>query len=139
MSGTVTARMLQELQARPDCFDFVTVEMGGFGKDTTYEMGMQRMLFLGEKWVKGKPLRIWEGSHGYARIVGLQSTEKSQLGELEDIWYADPFIKSGGMTGAMHQFVLAHLKVIHEEGHDEWLKMVKKQRNEDPIRVRMWP
>ena len=58
--------------------------MSGFGKDTTYEIGMQRMLWLGIKWLKGKHLRVFDGSHGYLGIIGVQSTEKSQLGELEN-------------------------------------------------------
>lgn len=57
---------------------------------------------------------------------------------LKELWYADSFLKSGGITGAMHQFVLAHLKVIHEEGYEGWLKMVESQRGESPIKFKMW-
>ena len=123
----------------PKTFAFKTVSISGFGVDNSYELGCQRMLYLGIQWLKGKKLRVFDGMHGYSMIIGVQNTEKSQLGELEEIWYNDPFLKEGGITGAMHQFVLSHLKVIHEEGVDNWIKMVSESRKgEAPIEVDMW-
>lgn len=119
----------------PKTFAFKTMDISG-DINSSYELGCQRMLYLGIQWLKGKKLRVFDGMHGYSRIVGVQNTEKSQLGELEETWYDDPFLKEGGITGAMHQFVLSHLKVIHEEGVNNWIKMVSEVRKgEAPIEV----
>jgi hypothetical protein len=120
-------------------FKFRTMEISGFGADSSYELGCQRMLYLGIKWLKGKKLRVFDGMHGYPGIIGVESIEKSQLGELDEIWDKDPFLKEHGMTGAMVQFTLRHLKAIHEEGFDAWVKMLQEQRKgEQPIEVDMW-
>ncbi len=133
-----SAKMLEELQSRHDSFVMETVEMSGFGKNTTYEMGMQRMIWLGMEWLKGKKLRVFDGMHGYAGIIGVESTEHSQLGELEEIWRNDPFLQEGGITGAMHQYVLHHLKSIAEEGYLTWFQLARDQDPSRIILVKMW-
>ena len=137
---TKCEQLLKELQSRADCFEFRSYEMSGFGKDTTYEMGMQRMLWLGMEWLKGKKIRVFDGMWNNPRIIGVEFTEGTQLGELEEIWREDAFLKEGGITGAMHQFVLHHLKVISEEGYEGWLKLLEEKGADESsfFMVRMW-
>lgn len=109
-----------------------TLDISGMGG--SYELGCQKMLWIGIEWIKDKPLSIWEGTGSLAgrdrktgqeiHFYGLMQTSEP-LKELEQIWFNDPFLSAGGITGAMHEAVLHHLYYIHKYGYDKWLEKGK--------------
>ena len=111
---------------------FKSVSISGFGGG--YEDACQRMLWLGMEWIKDKNKSIWVKAHGYdngpIQFYGIYHTE-GQLKDLEKIWDD----KIDDYTGAMHQAVMQHLRYIHENGYEKWLKYVCDHRKEEPITV----
>ena len=123
-----------------------TVDMSGMGG--TYEQGIQKAIWLGVNWIQGKPTWIWDNSgearatgHAVNRLVGQEIVEEDSmvnlvgvyhtgegLRDLEELWFRDPFLEEGGMSGAMHQWAMSHLRYLHKNGYKAWLKHMKKCR-----------
>lgn len=100
-----------------------SVDISGFGGG--YEKGCQQILWLGLEWIKDKPLEVWKGTYSFKDVTGLVHTGEG-LKEFDEMLYADPFLKAGGMTGAMHQCSLSFVHYIHVNGYAEFIKKVEE-------------
>ncbi len=95
----------------------LTVDVSGFGGG--YEAMCQTMLWRGVLWLAERkpPFQMWKNAKSYKGIYGVLSTAGPEFKELE----AAMMRKGDGVTGAMHQAVMGHLRRIHEVGVDGWL------------------
>jgi len=100
-----------------------SVNISGFGG--SYEEGCQQILWLGLEWIKDKPLEIWKGTYSLENVTGLLVSGDG-LKEFDKILYADPFLKAGGITGAMHQCSLSFVHYIHLNGYEAFVKKVEE-------------
>lgn len=100
---------------------FKTIDISGMGGG--YERTCQLMLKDGIKFIKNKPLSIWEGTHKFKNIYGILVTKSPELKKLEKLWE-----KKYDYTGAMHQAVMEHLAYIHKYGYEKWLESFPKRQ-----------
>ncbi|KKK86589.1 hypothetical protein LCGC14_2761730 [marine sediment metagenome] len=98
-----------------------TVDISGMGG--SYELGCQKMIKNGMRFLKDKPDFDWAGYIQYSNIYGIASAESEQAKALDDV-LTDGL--NGDYTGAMHQAVVNHLRHIQELGYDGWLKEAEK-------------
>lgn len=120
-------------KAKEECkFDtqFETVDISGFSGG--YEMNCQRMLAEGMKFLREHSDFKFEYTT-YKNITGIAWTETPLGKELDKV-----LLKAAGgdSTGAMHQAVIGHLRVIqsggydenHREGYEKWLAQFPRER-----------
>ena len=105
-----------------------TASISGFGGG--YEDTCQRMLWRGVAYLAEvqPPLEIWEGTHSYEGVFGLLVTGEG-LKELE----AAVMRGEDNVTGAQHQAVMGHLRVIHEHGVDWWIDHLREHSGDARI------
>ncbi len=106
-------------------------EISGFGKNTSYEKGCQKMLQAGFEWIeKNKKKKTKLKGHSYKHIYGIFELDTKEARELSKVIVkAEP-----ECTGAMHQAVMQHLFFIAKEGLEKWKEEVtkpKKKKQED--------
>jgi len=111
----------------------LTVDISGFGG--SYEMGCQKMLLNGMRFLGDNPRFDWEGYKSYKGVYGLC------IAENEDAKRLDEAICVGvEPSGAMHHAVVSHLIYIHKYGYDNWIACARengmtiyKRQTEDEI------
>ena len=95
-------------------------EISGFGG--TYEDGCQTMLDAGVKWLNDHPDAELKMTVNPS-IIGLlneDSEDAKKLGKFI-VSAADKVHPNGGVTGALHQYVMARLMYIKTHGWDVYV------------------
>lgn len=100
-----------------------TIDISGFKGG--YEETCQILLAIGEKWIKGKPLSIWEDGKGLKKryLDGKNGLRPAFFKGLKEA------INSDDVTGAQAGAVMGHLCYIHKHGRNKWIEDAKEHRD----------
>lgn len=101
---------------------FEAVDISGMGG--SYEWGCQAMLRAGRKFLKEHPDFHFDYRQ-YKGVTGICLTDTPWGKDLDKVLSESVNNES---TGAMHQYVVNHLALIHKHGYDWWLKHFPKRR-----------
>lgn len=103
-----------------------TYDISGMGGG--YEGLCQTMLWRGVTHlaIAKPPVEMWTQALEHPQIEGVMLTDGEELTALEHA-----IIKPGdGATGAMHQYVMRHLRFIHTSGLEAWREELAPHRPE---------
>jgi hypothetical protein len=64
----------------------------------------------------------------FKNITGIAIPDNDKAQEMDDFIIAHPKLHEYGMTGAMHQYGIAHARKIFELGREEYLKQLEPHR-----------
>ncbi len=106
--------------------EFMTIDISGFGGG--YERGCQMGLRAGEEWLKQHPDFKFD-YRTYKNITGICFCESDEAKELDE---TISNAVDGGMTGAQHQAIIAHLFEIKKKGREQWLNSYKGRQYKYP-------
>ncbi len=111
--------LMEEIKDEPSR---LTVNISGMGGG--YERMCQLMLLAGVEFLKGKPNFTWD-YRSYTQVYGVCWSDSADAKALDEA-----LMKAcdNDCTGAMHQAVIGHLRLIHKEGHAAWLESFKAPR-----------
>jgi len=67
----------------------------------------------------------------FQNVTGIALPDNAKAKEMDEFILAHPKLQEFGMTGAMHQYGIAHARKIFEVGRDEYLRLLREAGRTD--------
>lgn len=103
-------------------------EISGMGgrKFGGYEWGCQVLCLRALRFLNQQKSEQELPKHTeYENIIGVAAPANAKARELDKFMLDHPALKQFGVTGAMHQFSLAHAKKLFEVGREKYLQELR--------------
>lgn len=98
-----------------------------------YEWGCQILALRGQRWLqRQQKSEAQMPSYLEAEnVIGIAFPNNEQARAMDTFMLDHPVLRERGVTGAMHQYALAHARKLHELGREGYLAECRKCRPND--------